>query len=124
MQGSRRRGAPIPAAAPRVTAVTTFSSDGTTRAESREKARTILAHLVAELRAHPATADLDGLVEIAEGLQRAIEAFHLEGIRFRMFTLDHRLRQVPDSPVAERVRELFGQVRAALEEAGFHTRSH
>lgn len=100
-------------------------SNGTgSRAECRRRAQAKLAALIAELRTLPGGTGPDGLVEIGEGLQRAIEAFHLEGIRFRMFTLEHRLRQMPDSPVAARARELFADVRAALEQAGFQTRSH
>jgi hypothetical protein len=94
------------------------------RAESRQRARAKLRELIAELRSLPSGPDLEGLVEVAEGLERAIEAFHLEGIRFRMYTLDHRLRRLPASPGATRAREHFTEVRTALEQAGFHTRSH
>lgn len=99
-------------------------SDATERTEHRRRALAALRQLAEALRTTPATPQLDGLVELVEGLERAVEAFHLEGIRFRMYTLEYRLRQLSDSPGAAQARELFREVRTALEGAGFHTRSH
>jgi hypothetical protein len=56
-------------------------------------------------------------------LVRAIHAFHMEAIRFRMFTLD-RLIASGAVLLDERERSLVGELKDALEAAGFHTRSH
>lgn len=62
----------------------------------------------------------DSLVESTEALRRAVAAFHMEAIRFRMFTVDRLLKQRD----AEHCRKVFDEVRHELEQAGFHTRSH
>ena|SRR5690242_15979618 len=71
----------------------------------------------------PATEELSHLVELGEHLQRAVQAFHLEAIRFRMYSLDRALTaaapHVPDSS-----RTIFERIRTELEAAGFSTRSH
>ena len=56
-----------------------------------------------------------------QALLRAVAAFHMEAIRFRMHSVE-RLLRAPGVP-AELTRA-FEDVRHALEEAGFHTRSH
>jgi hypothetical protein len=90
--------------------------------DSRQAAAAKLAELIALLHANkgPATA---GLTEEAEALARAINAFHMEGIRFRIFNVDRALAklggQAPPSAGA-----LLEEVRQHLEAAGFHTRSH
>ena len=61
------------------------------------------------------------LIETTEALRRAVAAFHMEAIRFRMYSVDRLLKQHVPDPTA---RELFEAVRQELEEAGFHTRSH
>ena len=63
----------------------------------------------------------EGLVENAEALRRAIASFHMEAIRFRMHNVDRALREAGDDEAA---RAAFERLRHALEEAGFHTRSH
>jgi hypothetical protein len=61
------------------------------------------------------------LIAECEALAVAVRAFHMEGIRFRMFNVDRLLSKTEAS--AE-VRATFGDVRRELEAAGFHTRSH
>ena len=61
------------------------------------------------------------LVGDAEALRRAIAAFHMEAIRFRMHNVDRALREAGDDAT---VRGAFEQLRHALEAVGFHTRSH
>ena len=68
----------------------------------------------------PESPDRRPLIEDADALQRAVAAFHMEAIRFRMFSVDRLLKQIGD----EGTTKLFDEVRHALEAAGFHTRSH
>jgi hypothetical protein len=63
------------------------------------------------------------IVEEAEALHRAIGAFHMEGIRFRIFNVD-RLIAAPAAQVPPAARTLLEDARRHLEAAGFHTRSH
>ena len=77
--------------------------------------------LIPALSHLPANADRDRIVEEAEALRRAVAAFHLEGIRFRMYSVD-RLIQLIGNPAEPRA--LMEQLRQSLEAAGFHTRSH
>ena len=68
----------------------------------------------------PESPDRRQLIEDADALRRAVAAFHMEAIRFRMFSVDRLLKQIGD----EGTTKLFDEVRHALEAAGFHTRSH
>ena len=61
------------------------------------------------------------MMEAAEALRRAVAAFHMEAIRFRMHTVDRLLKAGGDDI---RCRRLFDELRVELENAGFHTRSH
>ena len=79
-----------------------------------------LDELLTGLKALGPDASRDELVETAEALRRAVAAFHMEAIRFRMFSVDRLLKQTTDS----RCRSIFESVRHELETAGFHTRSH
>jgi hypothetical protein len=63
------------------------------------------------------------IVEECEALARAIDAFHMEGIRFRIFNTDRLLAQHAATVPAE-ARPLLEAARHHLEAAGFHTRSH
>lgn len=63
----------------------------------------------------------DSLVEETEALRRAVAAFHLEAIRFRMHNVERAIRLNGDDPT---LRQPFEDVRLELEKAGFHTRSH
>jgi hypothetical protein len=88
-----------------------------------EKTAPALAHLdelLPLLKALPADADTETLVEATEALRRAVAAFHMEAIRFRMHTVDRLIAKRGDA----RTREVFDALRHALETAGFHTRSH
>ena len=72
------------------------------------------------LKALPAGPDSDQLIQTAEALRRAVAAFHMEAIRFRMYSVDRLLIKRGDAGCTR----IFSDVRHALEEAGFHTRSH
>jgi hypothetical protein len=67
--------------------------------------------------------ELAQLQEEAEALDRAISAFHLEGIRFRIYNVD-RLVAHPPVPLPVEALTIVADVRRHLEAAGFHTRSH
>jgi hypothetical protein len=77
--------------------------------------------LLAALHSLPATDHKAELIETAEALRRAVAAFHMEAIRFRMFGVDRLLRMSGDDSASRRV---FDELRHELETAGFHTRSH
>ena len=79
-----------------------------------------LDELLPMLKALPANPDSGQLIESAEALRRAVAAFHMEAIRFRMYSVDRLLIRQADAECSR----LFGEVRQALETAGFHTRSH
>jgi hypothetical protein len=66
--------------------------------------------------------NLAELLDECHALGRAVAAFHLEGIRFRMFNVDRLLAQADAAP--SDARKLLEDVRRHLEAAGFHTRSH
>ena len=100
--------------------VTTNPAD---QQQHRQAALGEVATLLTLLKQQPTTEELAHLVELAEHLQRAVQAFHLEAIRFRMYSLDRALTaaapHVPDSS-----RAIFERIRHELEAAGFSTRSH
>jgi hypothetical protein len=79
--------------------------------------------LIGLVQQQPESEARSALVAEAESLARAIEAFHMEGIRFRAYNVD-RLLHKGTVPLPAAAGELFKQVRQHLEEAGFHTRSH
>ena len=66
-------------------------------------------------------AHTEQLVEETEALRRAVAAFHMEAIRFRMFAVDRIVKLDGDKPA---LRTLVEELRHELESAGFHTRSH
>ena len=76
--------------------------------------------LQAHLRTSPHGAEGSVLMDEIDALRRATAAFHMEAIRFRMHAVDRLLAASDDEPS----RRLFGELRQALEAAGFHTRSH
>jgi hypothetical protein len=91
--------------------------------DQRERRETALGHvrtLIGQLKAWD-TPSRATVVDLGEHLERAVTAFHLEAIRFRMFSLDRALKAAgaPADVVAT-----FDQIRADLEAAGFSTRSH
>jgi hypothetical protein len=88
--------------------------------EDRQAAQARLNELLTILRGNDQLAQL---LEEAEALSRAIAAFHLEGIRFRIYNVD-RLVQHPPVPLPPEASVIVADVRKHLEAAGFHTRSH
>ena len=91
--------------------------------EDRQAAQRRLKELLAMVRATSAPDRFTRLVEEAEALDRAISAFHLEGIRFRIYNVD-RIVQHPPVPLPPEAGTIVADVRKHLEAAGFHTRSH
>jgi hypothetical protein len=92
--------------------------------EERQAAQARLQELLTIVRGMPEQKDqLARLVEEAEALDRAISAFHLEGIRFRIYNVD-RFVQHPPVPLPPETTQIVADVRHHLENAGFHTRSH
>jgi hypothetical protein len=91
---------------------------------SRQLALDRTGELRAHLQAHPERAAFARLIDECQHLERAIDAFHMEGIRFRTYTLDRLLHGRGGLTVdaGDRARELFTQVKTALEAAGFHTK--
>jgi hypothetical protein len=77
--------------------------------------------LLAVLAGLPASVTTSQITEETQALRRAVAAFHMEGIRFRMHSVDRLTRAAGDPPA---LRQAFEDVRHALETAGFHTRSH
>jgi hypothetical protein len=91
--------------------------------DHRLSAKANVDALIAMLRAEAGRDELQKVVEECEALSRAIAAFHIEGIRFRMFNVD-RLLKNGGLPVPAGATPVFAEVRRELEAAGFHTRSH
>jgi hypothetical protein len=91
--------------------------------EDRQAAERRAADLIALVRRLPAHDHLTQLVTEAEALHRAIGAFHLEGIRFRMYNVDRLVAHSP-VPLPAAAGEAVADMRQHLEAAGFHTRSH
>jgi hypothetical protein len=91
--------------------------------EDRQAAQRRASDLVSLIRSLPQNDHLIKLAEEAEALNRAIAAFHLEGIRFRMYNVD---RLVSQSPVAlpPDASAAVSDMHRHLAAAGFHTRSH
>jgi hypothetical protein len=94
-----------------------------TTIDHRKAAEDHLGAFVAEIKAHPQNDARESFLRECEALLLAIRAFHMEGIRFRMFNVD-RLISRGALPLSDSARRAFGDVRAELEAAGFHTRSH
>ena len=81
-----------------------------------------LDELLPILRGLPPGKDTERILEETEALRRAVAAFHMEAIRFRMHNVDRQLKLTGDvfPPLS---RQVFEELRSALEAAGFHTRS-
>jgi hypothetical protein len=90
--------------------------------ESRQAATAALSKLITLLRTQPGPAT-DFLVQECEALVRAVNAFHMEGIRFRIFNVDRQISRARGALPAE-ATALLEETRRHLEAAGFHTRSH
>jgi hypothetical protein len=91
--------------------------------DHRLSAKEQVDRLLSIMRADTNTTQLQSVIEECESLSRAIAAFHIEGIRFRMFNVD-RLLTRGGLPVPSEAGAIFADVRRELEAAGFHTRSH
>lgn len=91
--------------------------------DSRKAAEGRVHELIALLRQQPASAARDTLIEECEALARAVAAFHMEGIRFRMFNVDRTMTK-KTLPLPPEAGEIFADARRHLEAAGFQTRSH
>ena len=92
--------------------------------EMSEKTAPALAKLdalVPALTALPQSDQKPVLIEETEALRRAVAAFHMEAIRFRMYNVDRLLKMSGDNTAG---RQLFDELRHELESAGFHTGSH
>ena len=92
-----------------------------TTGDSRAAAQARIKDLLTLVQAQPAGDTRDRLINECEALARAVAAFHMEGIRFRMFNVDRLLSTVE---VPAEARTAFASARRELEAAGFHTRSH
>jgi hypothetical protein len=93
-----------------------------TTGDERQAAESRIHELVALLK-KTGTAEAASIVEECEALARAIVAFHMEGIRFRIYNVDRLLARHAAVVPAE-ARTLLETARHNLEAAGFHTRSH
>jgi hypothetical protein len=94
----------------------------TPTSDHRLAARSRVLSLIEALTSQSSDA-LGPLVDECQALARAIEAFHMEGIRFRMYNVDRLLTRT-DLPIPPLAQALFTDARHELEAAGFHTRSH
>ena len=89
--------------------------------DHRQAAAARIADLIAALQ-REGTQRNSNLIEECEALARAVAAFHMEGIRFRMFNVDRLVTREGTVPPA--TTSLLEEIRKHLEAAGFHTRSH
>ena len=99
------------------------TTNPTDQQQHRQAALSEVASLLDLLKQQPASQALEHLVELTEHLQRAVQAFHLEAIRFRMYSLDRALTAAAPQ-VSDDARTIFERIRHELEAAGFSTRSH
>jgi len=89
--------------------------------DHRQEARTRINELIALLQSG-GDARAAALLTECEALSSAIAAFHMEGIRFRIYNVDRLLRADSSPPAG--ATALLEDARKHLEAAGFHTRSH
>lgn len=94
-----------------------------TTGDSRAAAQARIKDLITIVQAQPAGEARAQMLDECTALERAIAAFHMEGIRFRTFNVD-RLLQKGTLTLPGTAAEAFADVRRHLEAAGFHTRSH
>lgn len=97
-------------------------SDAPTRDQCRALARTRVNDLVKQLEAEGGRPTFAEALDLADHLGRAIDSFHMEAIRFRMFTLDKLFAsgRLQPSPA---VSGILDEIKHALEAAGFQTKS-
>jgi hypothetical protein len=91
------------------------------RQAAREAAQHHLADLLALLRARATDPGVGDVIDAGEHLQRAIAAFHMEAIRFRVYTIDRFIRHGAAGDV--RMHQTLADLKASLEAAGFQTSS-
>jgi hypothetical protein len=91
--------------------------------DHRQRAQAHVDQLIALLKGSAEPSALASVLDECAALSRAIAAFHIEAIRFRMFNVD-RLLSRGGLPVPPEAPAIFSDVRRDLEAAGFHTRSH
>jgi hypothetical protein len=91
------------------------------RGGHREAAIAHVRHLLELFRQEPDQTHVAELIALAEHLERAVTTFHMEAIRFRMYSLDRALKT---ANLPNAVSDTFGDIRRELEAAGFATRSH
>ena len=94
-----------------------------TSIDHRKAAEESLQTLVSYVQAQPRDEGTAKFFDECASLTIAIRAFHMEGIRFRMFNVDRMIAK-GTVPVSDEARAAFADVRRHLEAAGFHTRSH
>jgi hypothetical protein len=82
-----------------------------------------LEQLAPILNALPRNADTARVCAEIDALRRAVAAFHLEAIRFRMFNVERAMLRGGEA-YPQSAKDRFEELRQALEAAGFHTRSH
>ena len=82
-----------------------------------------IAELATLIKSRPDAGTHTALVDECESLERAIRAFHMEAIRFRMYNVD-RLLARSGASLPDAARATLEDARRHLEAAGFHTRSH
>jgi Tfp pilus assembly protein PilO len=98
-------------------------TNSTDRQVHRQAALDKVAALLTVVKQLPTSTEATQMVELGEHLERAVQAFHLEAIRFRMYSLDRALNASAHQVPAQ-ARPLFEEIRKELEAAGFATRSH
>ncbi len=88
---------------------------------AREAARIHLLEFLRILRSFPDPHQVSKPVYESEQLEKALQAFHMEAIRFRIYSLDRFVNDRNSVATAE-ARQTFGELKKALEAAGFQTR--
>ena len=91
--------------------------------EHRKEAERLILEVKAQLATLPVSETREKVIAECAALAVAIAAFHMEGIRFRMFNVD-RLLSRGGLTVPAGATSAFSEARQHLEAAGFHTRSH
>ncbi len=99
-----------------------YLAEMTTADEERQAATARINEVIGLLR-NSGAAEASAVVVECEFLARAVSAFHMEGIRFRIYNVD-RLLTRHAAVLPPEARPLIEEVRRHLEAAGFHTRSH
>jgi hypothetical protein len=94
-----------------------------TTSDPRKAAEESLQNLIASVQAQPQSQAQEAFLDECAALRVAIRAFHMEGIRFRMFNVDRMITR-ESVTLSSEARQAFNDVRRQLEAAGFHTRSH